>query len=59
MRKTTSDYLKANPDTSGSEVKEFIESHIGCKINQMADIQLQEAIELLREPAILDKDIEF
>ncbi len=59
LRKATSEYLKANPDTDGKEVQAFIESHVGCPISQMDDGQLQEAIGLLREPAILDHDIEF
>lgn len=59
LRKATTAYLKANPDTNGAEVKEFIESHIGCPINQMADIQLQEAIDLLKEPALMTTDIDF
>ena len=59
LRKATTAYLKANPDTNGAEVKEFIESHIGCPINYMTDIHLQEAIDLLSEPVLLDKNIEF
>lgn len=59
LRKATGEYLKANPDTSGSEVKQFIEESIGCPIGQMADVQLEEAISLLKEPALLTTDIEF
>ena len=59
LRKATSEYLKANPDWSGTSVKTFIEETIGCPIDKMDAAQIRGAIALLETPAVLDHDIEF
>ena len=60
LRKATGEYLKANPDWTGTEVKAFIEGTI-CPIDKLDAAQVKEAIALLDTPAAitLDHDISF